>query len=111
MVGRRRSLIRWTDKGQTGPRHISRGVVGPAPETEGGPFVARKRPTASSVVPPVLMCLDGGVPDDDAPGESPAEARRRCRRERLTHERLVQHLRPDLAARPRSSDSADGVRG
>jgi hypothetical protein len=59
--------------------------------------VARKRPTASNVVPPVLICLDGGVPDDAISRLTPAQARALSRSDRLTHEQLVQHLRPDLA--------------
>ena len=60
--------------------------------------MARERPTASNVVPPVLICLDGGVPDDALSRLTPAQARALSRSDRLTHEQLVQHLRPDLAA-------------
>ena len=60
--------------------------------------MARKRPTASDVVPPLLICLDGGVPDDAVSRLTPAEARALRRSDRLTHEQLVQHLRPDLSS-------------
>ena len=66
--------------------------------------MARKRPTASSAPPPVLICLDGGVPDDATSRLTPAEARALSRSDRLTHEQLVQHLRPDLAAEPTPPD-------
>ena len=68
--------------------------------------MARKRPTASNVVPPLLTCLDGGVPDDAGSGLTPAEARALSRSDRLTHEQLVHHLRPDLVVRPRPTDRA-----
>jgi hypothetical protein len=68
--------------------------------------VARKRPTASNVVPPVLICLDGGVADDADSRLTPAQARALSRSDRLTHEQLVHHLRPDLVGRPRPSDRA-----
>ena len=60
--------------------------------------MARKRPTASNAQPPVLICLDGGVPDDAVSRLTPAEARALSRSDRLTHDQLVRHLRPDLAA-------------
>lgn len=64
--------------------------------------MARKRPRASDVVPPVLICLDGGMPDDALAPLTPAQARALSRSARLTHEQLMQHLRPDLAV-PRPS--------
>ena len=67
--------------------------------------MARKRPTASDAEPPVLICFDGGVPDGAVSRLTPAEARALSRSDRLTHEQLVHHLRPDLAARARPSDS------
>ena len=60
--------------------------------------MARKRASASDVKPPVLVCLDGGVPDDAISRLTPAEARALSRSDRLTHDQLVRHLRPDLAA-------------
>jgi hypothetical protein len=38
------------------------------------------------------------VPDDVASRLTPAQARALSRSDRLTHEQLVRHLRPDLAA-------------
>jgi hypothetical protein len=67
--------------------------------------VARKRPTASSAQPPVLTCIDGDVPDDAVARLTPAEVRALSRSDRLTHDQLVRHLRPDLAAVPRPSDA------
>ena len=63
--------------------------------------MARERPSASDVIPPVLVCLDGGVPDDAASRLTPAQARALSRSDRLTHDQLVRHLRPDLAAEAR----------
>ena len=67
--------------------------------------MARKRPSASDVIPPVLVCLDGGVPDDAVARLTPAEARALSRSDRLTHEQLVQHLRPDLATAARAPET------
>ena len=67
--------------------------------------MARKRPTASNAPPPVLICLDGGVPDDAISRLTPAEARALSRSDRLTHDQLVEHLRPDLAVRSSPSDA------
>jgi hypothetical protein len=67
--------------------------------------VARKRPTASNAPRPVLICLDGGVPDDAISRLTPAEARALSRSDRLTHDQLVRHLRPDLVAAPMPPDN------
>ena len=69
-------------------------------------MLARKRPTSSSVVPPALICLEGGAPDEALSGLTPAEARALNRSARLTHEQLVQHLRPDVNAGPAPTDRA-----
>ena len=63
--------------------------------------MARERPTASDVIPPVLICLDGGVPDGATPWLTRAESSALRRSERVTHDQLTRHLRPDLAAPPR----------
>lgn len=54
--------------------------------------MARKRPIASAVVPPVLACLDGGRPDTDEPLLTRAEAHALRRTARLTHADLQRHL-------------------
>jgi len=65
----------------------------PFPQSERGPIVARERPTASDVAPPMLRCLDGGKTDgEDAPLLTRAEARALRRTERLTHADLARHL-------------------
>ena len=55
--------------------------------------MARERPTASDVAPPMLDCLDGGKPDgDDPPLLTRAEARALRRSDRLTEADLARHL-------------------
>jgi len=54
--------------------------------------VARKRPKASDVPPPVLVCLDGGKPADRQ-SLTQAEARSLRRSAPLTHARLVEHFK------------------
>jgi len=48
--------------------------------------VARKRPTASNVAQPELICLDGGLSDSGPPLLTRAEA------QALRHEQLKQRL-------------------
>ncbi len=67
--------------------------------------MARKRPSASDVIPPVLVRLDGGMPDDAVARLTPAEARALNRSDRLTHEQLVQHLRANLAVAARAPET------
>jgi hypothetical protein len=55
--------------------------------------VARKRPTASDVPPPTLVCLDGGVVDPASPQLTRAEAHALRRSAPLTHHQLGAHLR------------------
>jgi hypothetical protein len=54
--------------------------------------VARERPTASNVVHPALVCLDGGKPDADDPRLTRAEARALRRTAPLTHAQLEKHF-------------------
>jgi hypothetical protein len=60
--------------------------------TEGGPLVARKRPTTSDVSRPALTLLDGGKPDDLP--LTPAETRAATRSATLTHAQLKRHFTP-----------------
>jgi hypothetical protein len=55
--------------------------------------VARKRPTASNVIPPALTSLDGGRSDADGPLLSRADAHALRRSAALTHARLQEHFR------------------
>jgi hypothetical protein len=55
--------------------------------------VARKRPTASDVVQPELICLDGGLPRGTVPPLTRAEAEALRRSAPLTHQQLRKHLR------------------
>ena len=64
------------------------------PRTEGGPFVARKRPTASDVTTPALICIDGGMPDFAPPKLTRAESQALRRSAPLTHSQLRAHLDP-----------------
>jgi len=59
---------------------------------ERGHLVARKRPKASDVPPPLLVCLDGGKPADRQ-SLTPAETRALRRSAPLTHARLVEHFK------------------
>jgi hypothetical protein len=64
--------------------------------------VARKRPSASNVIPPALVILRGGRPDDD-PLLTRAEAAALRRSAPLTHAALAEHLRGQTLQRwPRS---------
>jgi len=55
--------------------------------------VARKRPTASNVIPPTLICLDGGRPvHDGRPLLTRAEVHALRRSAPLTHAQLWEHL-------------------
>jgi hypothetical protein len=54
--------------------------------------VARKRPRASDVAPPLLACLDGGRPDTDPPLLTRAQARALRRSAPLTHADLERHF-------------------
>ena len=55
--------------------------------------MARKRPKASDVPMPLLICLDGGKPNGDSHALTPAEARALRRSAPLTHARLKEHLK------------------
>jgi hypothetical protein len=56
--------------------------------------VARKRPNASDVVPPELICLDGGLsPRGAVPALTRAEADALRRSAPLTHQQLRNHLK------------------
>ena len=59
---------------------------------ERGHFVARKRPTASDVIPPTLTCLKGGRSNSDGPLLTRAEASALRRSAPLTHAQLWEHL-------------------
>ncbi len=54
--------------------------------------MARKRPTASNVVPPELICLEGGLPRGALPSLTRAEAEALRRSAPITHEQLRKHL-------------------
>jgi hypothetical protein len=55
--------------------------------------VARKRPAASDVDPPVLILLDGGRPAAMLPALTRAEAQALKRSAPLTHQQLRKHLK------------------
>jgi hypothetical protein len=55
--------------------------------------VARKRPIASDVVPPVLVCLDGGMAASEFPRLTRAQAQALRRSAPLTHLQLSTHLK------------------
>jgi hypothetical protein len=55
--------------------------------------VARKRPTASDVAPPDLICLDGGQPSGSTPALTRAETEALRRSAPLTHQQLRRHLK------------------
>ena len=79
-----------------------RGIDGLTSTWKGGGFVARQRPDASDLQQPVLICLDGGRPEDGGPQLTSAEARALRRSAPLTHAQLTQHLEgvADPEARP-----------
>ncbi len=54
--------------------------------------MARKRPEASNVTPPLLTCLDGGLTRSDPPPLTRAEAQALRRSAPITHEQLQRHL-------------------
>lgn len=65
-------------------------------------IVARERPTESSVVVPMLSCLDGDRPDSDGALLTRAEARALRRSAPLTHAKLKAHLKGVRTARVRA---------
>ena len=62
------------------------------PRNGKGSLVARKRPTASDVTLPALICLDGGRPPSAIPALTRAEAQALKRSAPLTHQQLRKHL-------------------
>jgi hypothetical protein len=56
--------------------------------------VARKRPTASDVIPPALTCIDGGIADFAPPKLTRAESQALRRSAPLTHSQLRAHFDP-----------------
>lgn len=61
-------------------------------QSERGPLVARKRPTASNDRPPLLTSVAGARPTSDGPLLTRAEAHALRRSAPLTHNQLKAHL-------------------
>ena len=68
--------------------------------------MARKRPTASNAIQPVLLCLDGGRPDADLL-LTRAEAAALRRSAPLTHAALSEHLKAHHLPRRSGLDLAE----
>jgi len=67
--------------------------------TERGHLVAHMRPTASDVISPTLICLDGGRSTPPGPPLTRAEAHALRRSAKLTHAQLTEYLK-DLPEPP-----------
>ena len=78
--------------------------------SERGPLVARKRPTASHVRQPALVCLDGESPSADGPLLTRDEAAALRRSAAFTHVKLTEILTSYVRASAPENRGRDPLR-